>query len=74
MCQTVNIFKVWVTDDLLTGLSIFSAVRKLARNDANKKMLSDLGAVKILVKVGQTGNEEEIYGKWMLRISYEQSP
>ncbi|XP_045181801.2 uncharacterized protein LOC123540650 [Mercenaria mercenaria] len=37
------------------------AVRNLARNDANKKLLWNLNALQILVKMARTGNDEEIY-------------
>jgi len=35
----------------------------LARNDANKKLLVDLGALEPLVELGQTGNEDEQCGR-----------
>ncbi|KAL4217626.1 hypothetical protein ACF0H5_022368 [Mactra antiquata] len=36
-------------------------IRMLARNDANKKLLVDLGALELLVNLGKIGNMEEKY-------------
>ena len=51
------------TIDLLLPLSTYSAIRMIAQNDANKKLLVELGALELLVKLGRTGNEEEQLGK-----------
>ena len=40
----------------------FAAVRFLARNDANKKLLVELGALELLVKMGNIGNHDEQFG------------
>ena len=40
----------------------FSAIKTLARNDANKKLLVQLGALKLLAKLAK-GNTEEKIGK-----------
>ena len=39
-----------------------SAVKKLARNDANKKLLVEVGALELLVKLAE-GNVEEQLGR-----------
>ena len=41
---------------------MFSAIRTLARNDANKKLLVHLGALELLVEL-MKGDEEEQTGK-----------
>lgn len=44
-------------------LTSSSAVRTLARNDGNKKLLAELGALELLVELGKNGNTGEQYGK-----------
>ena len=39
-----------------------SAVKKLARNDVNKKLLVEVGALELLVKLAE-GNVEEQLGR-----------
>ncbi|XP_052260659.1 uncharacterized protein LOC127864812 [Dreissena polymorpha] len=45
-------------------------IRMIAQNDANKKLLVELGALELLVKLGRTGNEEEqlesVHAIWAL--------
>jgi hypothetical protein len=41
----------------------------LARNDANKKLLVDLGALELLVELGRTGDLDEQSGMYQCNQS-----
>ena len=52
-----------------------SAVKKLARNDANKKLLVEVGALELLVKLAEGNVEEQlgrslsVYSSWLCKVA-----
>ena len=58
-----------ISQNISKLLSFISAIRTLARNDANKKLLVQLGALELLVELSK-GDEDEQTGRDCLVYVY----